>query len=180
LGKYTKQRMDGWIVSFSEGAASQLNLTAMVHIVLKLRTHWFQQLIPRLMHLTVPNRWENGALKTQLTSEIVLKWYGQKILLLPVVWCWCCHYYWWPLANVDSYQLSYWRWCLKHPIMLIGPFPTQDASTRIITCLVAGPSLPLLSTIIKGQVGVSLTVYPWYLLCSLPILRDYNPYLPPM
>ena len=27
----------------------------------------------------------------------------------------------------------------------------------------------------KGQVGVPLTVYPWYLLCSLGILGDYNP-----
>ena len=29
--------------------------------------------------------------------------------------------------------------------------------------------------LIKGQVGVPLTVYPWYLLCSLGILGDYNP-----
>ena len=28
---------------------------------------------------------------------------------------------------------------------------------------------------IKGQWGVPLTVYPWYLLCSLGILGDYNP-----
>ncbi len=28
---------------------------------------------------------------------------------------------------------------------------------------------------IKGQLGVPLTVYPWYLLCSLGILGDYNP-----
>ena len=27
----------------------------------------------------------------------------------------------------------------------------------------------------KGQLGVSPTVYPWYLLCSLGILGDYNP-----
>ena len=27
----------------------------------------------------------------------------------------------------------------------------------------------------KGQWGVPLTVYPWYLLCSLGILGDYNP-----
>ena len=27
---------------------------------------------------------------------------------------------------------------------------------------------------IKGQLGVPLTVYPWYLLCSLGILGDYN------
>ena len=27
----------------------------------------------------------------------------------------------------------------------------------------------------KGQLGVPLTVYPWYLLCSLGILEDYNP-----
>ena len=27
----------------------------------------------------------------------------------------------------------------------------------------------------KGQLGVPLTVYPWYLLCSLGILRNYNP-----
>ncbi len=31
---------------------------------------------------------------------------------------------------------------------------------------------------IKGQWGVPLTVYPWYLLCSLGILGDYNPYIP--
>ncbi len=28
---------------------------------------------------------------------------------------------------------------------------------------------------LKGQLDVPLTVYPWYLLCSLGILRDYNP-----
>ena len=28
---------------------------------------------------------------------------------------------------------------------------------------------------VKGQLGVPLTVYPWYLLCSLGILGDYNP-----
>ena len=28
---------------------------------------------------------------------------------------------------------------------------------------------------LKGQLGVPLTVYPWYLLCSLGILGDYNP-----
>ena len=27
---------------------------------------------------------------------------------------------------------------------------------------------------VKGQLGLSLTVYPWYLLCSLGILGDYN------
>ena len=27
---------------------------------------------------------------------------------------------------------------------------------------------------IKGQLGVPLTVYPWYLLCSPGILGDYN------
>ena len=27
----------------------------------------------------------------------------------------------------------------------------------------------------KGQLGVPLTVYPWYLLCSPGILGDYNP-----
>ena len=26
----------------------------------------------------------------------------------------------------------------------------------------------------KGQLGVPVTVYPWYLLCSLGILGDYN------
>ena len=31
---------------------------------------------------------------------------------------------------------------------------------------------------VKGQWGVPLTVYPWYLLCSLGILGDYNPYIP--
>ena len=30
---------------------------------------------------------------------------------------------------------------------------------------------------IKGQLGVPLTVYPWYLLCSLGILGDYNPWI---
>ena len=29
--------------------------------------------------------------------------------------------------------------------------------------------------IFKGQLGVPLTVYPWYLLCFLGILGDYNP-----
>ena len=29
----------------------------------------------------------------------------------------------------------------------------------------------------KGQLGVPPTVYPWYLLCSLGILEDYNPYI---
>ena len=29
--------------------------------------------------------------------------------------------------------------------------------------------------ILKGQLGVPLTVYSWYLLCSLGILGDYNP-----
>jgi len=29
-----------------------------------------------------------------------------------------------------------------------------------------------------GQLGVPLTVYSWYLLCSLRILGDYNPYIP--
>ncbi len=33
----------------------------------------------------------------------------------------------------------------------------------------------VLGWIIKGQSGVPLTVYPWYLLCSLGILGDYNP-----
>ena len=28
---------------------------------------------------------------------------------------------------------------------------------------------------IKGQLGVPLTMYPWYLLCSVGILGDYNP-----
>ena len=28
----------------------------------------------------------------------------------------------------------------------------------------------------KGQLGVPLTVYPWYLLCSLGIIVDYKPY----
>ena len=28
---------------------------------------------------------------------------------------------------------------------------------------------------LKGQLGVPLTVYPWYLVCSLGILGDYNP-----
>ena len=28
---------------------------------------------------------------------------------------------------------------------------------------------------VKGQLGVPLTLYPWYLLCSLGILGDYNP-----
>ena len=28
---------------------------------------------------------------------------------------------------------------------------------------------------IKGQLGVPLAVYPWYLLCSLLILGDSNP-----
>ena len=28
---------------------------------------------------------------------------------------------------------------------------------------------------IKGQLGGPLTVYPWYLLCSLGILGDSNP-----
>ena len=27
----------------------------------------------------------------------------------------------------------------------------------------------------KGQLGVPLKVYPWYLLCSLGVLGDYNP-----
>ena len=27
----------------------------------------------------------------------------------------------------------------------------------------------------RGQLGVPLTVYLWYLLCSLGILGDYNP-----
>ncbi len=31
---------------------------------------------------------------------------------------------------------------------------------------------------VKGQLGVSLTVYPWCLLCSLRILGDYNPQIP--
>ena len=30
----------------------------------------------------------------------------------------------------------------------------------------------------KGQLSVPLTVYPWYLWCSLGILGDYNPYIP--
>ena len=29
--------------------------------------------------------------------------------------------------------------------------------------------------IFKRHLGVPLTVYPWYLLCSLGILGDYNP-----
>ena len=33
----------------------------------------------------------------------------------------------------------------------------------------------LLVAFLKGQLGVPLTVYPWYLLCSLEILGDYNP-----
>ena len=28
--------------------------------------------------------------------------------------------------------------------------------------------------LLKGQLGVPLTVYPWYLLCSPGILGDYN------
>ena len=28
---------------------------------------------------------------------------------------------------------------------------------------------------IKGQLGVPLRLYPWYLLCSLGIFGDYNP-----
>ena len=30
----------------------------------------------------------------------------------------------------------------------------------------------------KGHLGVPLTVYPWYLLCSLGILGDCNPQIP--
>ena len=30
-------------------------------------------------------------------------------------------------------------------------------------------------SLFKGQLGVPLTVYPWYLLSSLVILGDYNP-----
>ena len=29
--------------------------------------------------------------------------------------------------------------------------------------------------ILKGQLSVPLTVYPWYLVCSLGILGDYKP-----
>ena len=32
-----------------------------------------------------------------------------------------------------------------------------------------------ISTYVKGQLDVPLTVYLWYLLCSLGILGDYNP-----
>ena len=31
---------------------------------------------------------------------------------------------------------------------------------------------------LKGQLGVPLTVYPWYPLYSLGILGDYNPQIP--
>ena len=43
--------------------------------------------------------------------------------------------------------------------------------------LVHHAKLKTLNTIsmVKGQWGVPLTVYPWYLLCSLGILGDYNP-----
>ena len=37
------------------------------------------------------------------------------------------------------------------------------------------PIFTLLEASFKGQLGVPLTVYPWYLLCSLGILGDYNP-----
>ena len=33
---------------------------------------------------------------------------------------------------------------------------------------------PIYQWFFKGQLGVPLTVYPWYLLCSLGILGDYN------
>ena len=35
--------------------------------------------------------------------------------------------------------------------------------------------MPCDAPMVKGQLGVPLTVYPWYLLCSLGILGDYNP-----
>ena len=33
---------------------------------------------------------------------------------------------------------------------------------------------------IKGPLGVPLTVYPWYFLCSLWILQDYNTHKYPL
>ena len=47
-------------------------------------------------------------------------------------------------------------------------------SIEILTCIYLYTEICTFVNV-KGQLGVPLTVYPWYLLCSLGILGDYNP-----
>ena len=67
---------------------------------------------------------------------------------------------------------------------LLGEEGYQDAFVRfaraaiINTCFLGVEVMTVRTKIsirIKGQLGVPLTVYPWYLLSSLGILGDYNP-----
>ena len=61
-----------------------------------------------------------------------------------------------------------------------SPIDREGSVARILRvdcCLLYFPGLKLClkHPAVKGQWGVPLTVYPWYLLCSLGILGDYNP-----
>lgn len=80
--------MDGWILSFSEEAASLTDSYSHgAH-----RSEVEDSLIPATYSaFDAPDGSKQLGKRcffpTQMTSEIVLKWYGQKTFLLPVVWC---------------------------------------------------------------------------------------------
>ena len=50
----------------------------------------------------------------------------------------------------------------------------KETTRRMDTCKSYRVQLPMKGNV-KGQWGVPLTVYPWYLLCSLGILGDNLP-----
>ena len=112
-------------------------------------------------------------------------------------YCWAIFSYFWAILSYFWAKLS--RICRGSPILFLVlrailskieqdmPGPTNTffsiASNFEQNCAgFAGAHQcfffvlgAFLSKLVKGQLGVPPTVYPWYLLCSLRILADYNP-----
>ena len=82
------------------------------------------------------------------------------------------------------WYVLYWypQWCFSVCATCRGRFllqPRRKALCRSMRKLDVSfqprPRRPLGNGRIKGPLGVPLTVYPWYLWCSLRILKDCNP-----
>ena len=78
------------------------------------------------------------------------------------------------VARLDFDIQSYSSW-KKAGVLgrrsFFGGFTCEWVSDFLISCSSDIANFKQL----KGQLGVPLAVYPWYLLCSLGILGDYNP-----
>ena len=76
----------------------------------------------------------------------------------------------WNTRNIRELSMNCLpEWYIFNQHLFFWSFVTL--SRRVVVFI----SLPHKLQVIKGQLGVPLTVYPWYLLSSLGILGDYNP-----